>query len=130
MVRGGEFAQGLAAGRAAALELHAALGRDGRQLPGIAPELDIVVWTLAGAGRKQAGERAQAVFDAAARRNLHLALLRVPERLAAAWWPALVGDADTVTALRSCLMKPEHRTWLPKMLEILDTSVTSALAHN
>ena len=130
MTRGGEFAQGLAAGRAAALELHRALGRDGRQLAGMQPELDIVVWTLAGSGRRQAGERAQAVFDAAARRELHLALLRVPEHLARAWWPALRADADTVTALRSCLMKPEHRAWLPKMLEILDESITSAVAHN
>ena len=130
MTRGGEFAQGLAAGRAAALELHRALSRDGRQLAGMEPELDIVVWTLAGSGRRQAGERAQAVFDAAARRELHLALLRVPERLARAWWPALDPDTDTVTALRSCLMKPEHRTWLPKILEILDESITSTVAHN
>ncbi|HEV2111747.1 MAG TPA: aminotransferase class I/II-fold pyridoxal phosphate-dependent enzyme [Gammaproteobacteria bacterium] len=130
MTRGGEFAQGLAAGRAAALELHRALGRDGRQLAGMEPELDIVVWTLAASGRRQAGERAQAVFDAAARRDLHLALLRVPEHLARAWWPAMDTDADTVTALRSCLMKPEHRVWLPKILEILDESTASAVAHN
>src|SRR5580698_1897310 len=44
MTRGGEFAQGLAAGRAAALELHQALKQDSRYLPGIEPELDIVVW--------------------------------------------------------------------------------------
>ena len=130
MTRGGEFAQGLAAGRSAALELHRALLRDGRQLAGREPELDIVVWTLAGSGRRQAGERAQAVFDAAARRELHLALLRVPERLVRAWWPALAADAETVTALRSCLMKPEHRDWLPKILGILDESIASAVAHN
>ena len=130
MTRGGEFAQGLAAGRAAALELHQALGRDLRQLPGVTPELDIVVWTLAGSGRKQAGERAQGVFDAAARRHLHLALLRVPEQLAASWWPGLKPDADSVTALRSCLMKPEHKTWLPAIRDILDTSCNEILAHN
>src|SRR6185437_15431931 len=78
MTQGGEFAKGLAAGRDAALELHAALGQDSRYLPGTQPELDIVVWTLAGSGRKQAGERSQAVFDAAAERHLHLALLKVP----------------------------------------------------
>jgi tyrosine decarboxylase / aspartate 1-decarboxylase len=130
MSRGGEFAQGLAAGRAAALELHAALGSDARQLPGMMPELDIVVWTLAGAGRKQAGERAQAVFDAVAAHHLHLALLRVPRQLAAVWWPELAADADTVTALRSCLMKPEHQAWLPTIREILDTSCNEVLAHN
>lgn len=130
MVRGGEFAQGLAAGRATALELHQALTRDGRQLPGLVPELDIVVWTLAGAGRRQAGERAQGVFDAAARHHLHLALLKVPHTLAEAWWPDLKADADAIIALRSCLMKPEHKEWLPKILEILDTSCNEVLAHN
>ena len=130
MSRDGEFARGLAAGRAAALELYAALGRDRRQFPGPAPELDIVVWALAGSGRKQAEERAQAVFDAAAWRHLHLALLRVPEQLAESWWPALAKDADTVTALRSCLMKPEHRDWLPKILGILDASCDEVLEHN
>ena len=128
MERGGEFARGLAAGRAAALELYAALGRDGRQLPGPAPELDIVVWTLAGTGRRQSGERAQAVFDAAARRQLHLALVRVQESLARSWWPALGEDADTVTALRSCLMKPEHQAWLPQILETLEKSTADTLA--
>jgi glutamate/tyrosine decarboxylase-like PLP-dependent enzyme len=129
MVPGGEFAKGLAAGRAAALELHAALGKDGRYLAGIEPELDIVVWTLAGSGRKQAGERAQGVFDAAAERHLHLALLKVPDALSKAWWPTLKADSDVTAALRSCLMKPEHKEWLPRIREILDASVDSVLAQ-
>lgn len=130
MTRGGEFARDLAAGRAAALELHRALGLDARQWPGIEPELDIVIWTLKGAGRRQAGEWAQALFDAAARRHLHLALVKLPERLAASWWPGLAADAENVTALRSCLMKPEHETWMPKILEIIDRSTTEVVAHN
>ncbi|HET7176272.1 MAG TPA: aminotransferase class I/II-fold pyridoxal phosphate-dependent enzyme, partial [Gammaproteobacteria bacterium] len=97
MTPGGEFARGLAAGRSAALELHRALGRDARQSPGIEPELDIVIWTLKAAGRKQAGERAQALFDTAARRHLHLALVKLPEHLAGSWWPGLAADAETVT---------------------------------
>ncbi|HEX7965858.1 MAG TPA: aminotransferase class V-fold PLP-dependent enzyme [Gammaproteobacteria bacterium] len=129
MTRGGEFAQGLAAGRAAALELHAALSKDERYLPGLAPELDIVVWTLTGSGRKQAGERAQAVFDAAAERQLHLALLKLPEALAGAWWPKLKADADTTAALRSCLMKPEHKEWLPKIVEVLGAAASDVLAR-
>ena len=130
MVPGGEFAKGLAAGRAAALELHAALKQDAHYLPGIEPELDIVVWTLAGSGRKQAGERSQGVFDAAAERHLHLALLKVPDALSKAWWPTLKADADTTTALRSCLMKPEHKEWLPKIREILDAATASILANS
>ncbi|MGE5624745.1 MAG: pyridoxal phosphate-dependent decarboxylase family protein [Bacillota bacterium] len=130
MTRGGEFAKGLAAGRSAAWELHKSLQGDDRYLPGPEPELDIVVWTLAGTGRKQAGERAQAVFDAAARRHLHLALLKLPSALAEAWWPRLAADSGTVTSLRSCLMKPEHREWLPKIREILDSATAEVLAHN
>jgi glutamate/tyrosine decarboxylase-like PLP-dependent enzyme len=127
MTPGGEFAQALAAGRQAALDLHASLAKDGRHLPGLTPELDIVVWTLAGSGRKQAGERAQAVFDAAAERHLHLALLKLPDALARAWWPKLATDSDMTTALRSVLMKPEHEAWLPKIVEILGLSTQQVL---
>jgi hypothetical protein len=127
MVPGGEFAKGLSLGRAAALELHGALKQDSRYLPGIEPELDIVIWTLAGSGRKQAGERAQAVFDAAAERHLHLALLKVPDALSTAWWPSLKADSDVTAALRSCLMKPEHKEWLPQIREILDASTSHVL---
>jgi len=128
MIPGGEFAKGLAAGRSAALELHKALSKDSRYLTGIEPELDIVVWTLAAPGHKQAGERAQAVFDAAAERHLHLALLKVPDSLAKAWWPKLAADSDMTAALRSCLMKPEHQAWLPKIREILDASTAQVLS--
>ncbi len=130
MTRGGEFAQGLAAGRSAALELHAALKQDARYLAGPEPELDIVVWTPAAAGRKQAGQRAQALFDAAAERHLHLALLKVPDALAKAWWPGLAADSDMTAALRSCLMKPEHRDWLPRIRTILAAACDTVLAHN
>jgi tyrosine decarboxylase/aspartate 1-decarboxylase len=128
MTKGGEFAQGLAAGRMAALELFASLSKDERYHAGTTPELDIVVWTLAGSGRKQAGERSQAVFDAAAERHLHLALLKVPDALAKAWWPKLAADTDMTAALRSCLMKPEHKEWLPRIEEILDAATAQVLA--
>ena len=130
MIRGGDFARDLAAGRNAALGLHRALSHDARQSPGMEPELDIVIWTLKGTGRRQVGERAQAVFNAAAQRHLHLALVKLPERLAGAWWPGLAADAKTVTALRSCLMKPEHEAWLPKILEIIDAATTEVVEHN
>ncbi|MGA9854778.1 MAG: aspartate aminotransferase family protein, partial [Gammaproteobacteria bacterium] len=81
------------------------------------------VWALPAPSRAVASHRAQAVFDAAAQRQLHLALLRVPDHLATAWWPGLKNDADTVTALRSCLMKPEHEEWLPRIIALLDTAV-------
>lgn len=126
MQRGGEFAQALTASRHAALSLHRHLSADSRYLAGLEPELDIVVWTQAAADRSAAGRRAQATFDAAARQQLHLALLRVPDRLSSAWWPALENNAETVTALRSCLMKPEHQTWLPEIVARLDAAADTA----
>lgn len=126
MVRGGEFAQGLADSHRAAQALHQHVSEERRYLAGPAPELDIVVWTLAAGGRAEAGRRAQAVFDAAAQRQLHLALLRVPGELTAAWWPALECDAESVTALRSCLMKAEHKDWLPRITAILDDAANEA----
>ena len=130
LIEGGEFAQGLAAGRAAALELHRGLDTDSRYLAGPEPELDIVVWTLTANGRAQAGRRAQAVFDKAAEKHLHLALLKLPVRLTQAWWPTLAADADMTTALRSVLMKPEHKEWLPRLRRILDEATQDVLAHN
>jgi tyrosine decarboxylase/aspartate 1-decarboxylase len=130
MVRGGEFAAGLAAGRGAALSLHATLSADTRYLAGPAPELDIVVWALKAEARTRASRLAQAVFDAAERRHLYLALLRVPDALAQAWWPGLHKDADWTAALRSCLMKPEHQDWLPRIAKIVNAATAEALAHN
>ncbi len=126
MVRGGEFARGLTHSHQAARALHQHVSEERCYLAGPVPELDIVVWALTARGRAEAGRRTQAVFDAAAQRQLHLALLRVPGELAAAWWPALECDAESVTALRSCLMKAEHRDWLPRIISILDDAAKEA----
>jgi glutamate/tyrosine decarboxylase-like PLP-dependent enzyme len=110
LARGGEFARNLAASRRAALALHARLATDARFLTPIEPQLDIVVWT------PRTGS-AQRIFDEAAKRNLHLALARLP----GAWF----GQKDEVLALRSVLMKPEHEQWIGRIWEILD-QVTNA----
>lgn len=127
MKRGGEFARDLASGHAAALVLHRHLQIDPACLVAPIPELDIVVWARGANSRNQASRRAHAVFDAAAERGLHLALLRVPDELAGKWWTKLTADAQTVTALRSCLMKPEHEDWLPHITDILDTATRATL---
>src|ERR1700730_8157910 len=101
LVRGGEFAQGLAASRRAALGLHARLAQDARFLTPFAPQLDIVVWAL----KNGSAER---VFQEAARRNLHLALARLPG--------AFFGSPEEqVLCLRSVLMKPEHEQWIDRI---------------
>lgn len=127
MERGGEFARGLAAGREAALALQRHLKNHADYIAGPDPELDTVVWMLAAGSRSAASRRAHAVFAHAAQHDLHLALLRVPDELACHWAPHLTADSQTVTALRSCLMKPEHRDWLPRITALLDTAAHAAL---
>ena len=115
-VPGGEFARGLASSRSAARELDRRLRQDARFQPLSAgpPELDIVVWRLAAPSAQASSQRAQQVFDACAARNLHLALVQLPQR----WFgpeDAGVSEAGKVTCLRSVLMKPEHEAWLDRI---------------
>jgi glutamate/tyrosine decarboxylase-like PLP-dependent enzyme len=126
---GGEFAQGLARGRAAALELYRRLHRDERfETPAAgAPELDIVVWKLMAENRALASELAQRTFVICAARDLHLALVELP----GAWFQpadreangeANGFEAERVTCLRSVLMKPEHEAWLDAIWERLSAA--------
>jgi glutamate/tyrosine decarboxylase-like PLP-dependent enzyme len=116
---GGEFARGLEGCRSAALALHEALERDARFAPLLAPELDIVVWAVRAESAGEASARARAVFDAAAKLDLHLALATFPRVMAERALPGLGWDADAVTCLRACAMKPEHREWMPEILKRL-----------
>ena len=78
LVRGGEFAAGLEACREAAVSLAERLAADSRWLVPFLPELDIVVWAPRAASAGIASERSQSIFTAAAKRGLHLALVRLP----------------------------------------------------
>jgi tyrosine decarboxylase / aspartate 1-decarboxylase len=131
----GEFAQGLAKGRRAAVKLHQRLSEDGRFVvvgrsqagspaggAGPAPQLDIVVWALCAADPEEASKRAEQVFAAAAHRDLHLALVQLPQSWFGAWsGSGSAGDTGGkyVTCLRSVLMKPEHEAWLSSIWEKL-----------
>jgi glutamate/tyrosine decarboxylase-like PLP-dependent enzyme len=123
----GKFAEGLTAGRAAALEFYARLKRDARFVVAEAPELDIVAWAVRGRSGAAASESAKRIFAEAARRGLHLALADLPVHLLAGDGRAEISDQPTVTFLRSVLMKPEHREWLPRIWEILDQATDAAL---
>ena len=105
------FAQGLEACRRAALELHSRLAADPRFLTPFPPQLDIVVWAPKDGS-------AQRIFDEAARRNLHLALARLPGFFFGRSEPELL-------CLRSVLMKPEHEQWIGRIWEILDQATNS-----
>jgi hypothetical protein len=125
MVRHGEFAQGLSDGRAAALELHERLSADARFLCLFAPELDIVVWAIRAPTVSRASALARRLFTEAGRRQLHLALADLPVSFFNLKSTNVRRDRETITCLRSVLMKPEHRQWLDRIWKTLDAAAKS-----
>jgi tyrosine decarboxylase/aspartate 1-decarboxylase len=136
LTKDGAFAEGLRKGRRAALELDRLVRGDGRFVslgaslptsqnrevghPPSLPELDIVVWALRAADFRKAAEQARKVFDACARRGLHLALVQLP----GSWFGGL-GRAENEcvpTCLRSVLMKPEHEAWMGEIWKRLSAA--------
>jgi glutamate/tyrosine decarboxylase-like PLP-dependent enzyme len=126
---GGEFARHLACGRRAAQELGRRLAGDPRFEPFAAgrPELDIVVWKVEAESPEQASARAQEIFDRCAARQLYLALVQLPHSWLGRCGSA-EGKAETVTCLRSVLMKPEHEAWLGRIWERLSAAAAEAVS--
>src|SRR3989454_4910397 len=127
LVPGGAFARALGESRAAALTLYEKLRADARFLTAFPPELDILVWAPRARRASDASQLARRLFAEAARRGLHLALAELPVAffdLAAA---GMERDRDTVTCLRSVLMKPEHRAWVDRIWELLDGAARAVL---
>jgi glutamate/tyrosine decarboxylase-like PLP-dependent enzyme len=120
----GEFAKGLAAGRAAALALYERLKGDRRFVTAAPPELDILVWAPRAARVTEASALARRLFDEAARRHLHLALAELPVELFDLG--RMERDQPTLTCLRSVLMKPEHREWVDRIWGILDEAASAS----
>ncbi|MHB8303493.1 MAG: pyridoxal phosphate-dependent decarboxylase family protein [Acidobacteriaceae bacterium] len=119
---GGQFAAMLESCRSAAVGFHRRLKSSPMFIALFEPQLDIVVWAMRGSTVEESSARARAVFTAAARRDLHLALVQLPT----AFFPdgswSTCGPAQEnacVTCLRSVLMKPEHLLWLDAIWERL-----------
>src|SRR6266403_1069907 len=123
LVKGGEFATMLTQGRAAALALFAKLQADDRWLTAFPPELDIVVWVPRAARVSEISHLAREAFAEAARQNLHLALAALPADFFDFAAARIEQDADTVTCLRSVLMKPEHADWVERIGQILNRAM-------
>jgi len=119
MTPGGEFARGLKACREAALRLYGRLRDDSRFLTMFEPELDIVVFALRARRASDISRLSRETFEAAAGLDLHLALFSYPSRLLRDIWPEVTFEGESVTCLRSCLMKPEHLGWLDRIWEQL-----------
>ncbi len=120
----GEFAKGLASGRAAALDVYERLQADGRFVTGSPPELDILIWAPRAKRISDASALSQKIFAEAAQRQLHLAIATLPVHLLDV--QNMQSDRDTIVCLRSVLMKPEHREWVDRIWSILDAATTAA----
>jgi glutamate/tyrosine decarboxylase-like PLP-dependent enzyme len=125
----GAFAHGLESGHAAALKLHQRLSESPNFLaPVTPPELDIVFWTVRASTPAASSVLAQQIFDEAAKRDLHLALAKLPVRFFPqnSWKNSSEPDPQsTATCLRSVLMKPEHLLWLDHLWQRLDAATVA-----
>src|SRR5260370_21017445 len=126
--KSGEFARGLECGRKAALALFEKLRADERFVTAFAPELDIVVFAPKAASINEASVLSRRIFEAAARRDLHLAVAELPVRFWERNLGAMKHDRDTMTCLRSVLMKPEHFDWVDRIWDLLCSAVDEVIS--
>src|SRR2546426_2302736 len=126
--KGGEFARGLERGRKAALALFGKVRADVRFVTAFSPELDIVVFAPKATSVSEASVLSRKIFEAAARRDLHLAVAELPVR----FWEENLGttkrDRETIACLRSVLLKPEHFDWVDRIWGSLSSSADEILS--
>jgi tyrosine decarboxylase/aspartate 1-decarboxylase len=126
--KGGELARGLERGREAALALFEKLRADARFVTAFLPELDIVVFAPKATSVSEASVLSRKIFEEAAKRDLHLAVAELPIR----FWEENLGaakrDRETLTCLRSVLMKPEHFDWVDRIWELLGAATDEILS--
>jgi tyrosine decarboxylase/aspartate 1-decarboxylase len=126
LVKRGEFARGLDRCHTAALELYGYALRSDGFVVGPVPELDIVIFAPRAETASEASELSRRIFAAAARKGLHLAMFESPAR----FWKRAVGmkmDRETVTCLRSVLMKPDHFDWVPRIWKRIEAASAEVL---
>jgi tyrosine decarboxylase / aspartate 1-decarboxylase len=119
--RGGGFARALEKGRTAALQFWDAVENGETFDAAFRPELDILCFVPRGASLAEISARSRQIFAAAAREGLHLAIAELP----VGFWQRLSAEngRETVTCLRSVLMKAEHLEWMPEVLVRLRRAV-------
>ena len=123
LVKGGEFADGLDKCLAAARDLHARLDASENFTPLMPPELDIVIYAATAPTTTEASQRAKEIFLKAADKNLHLALIELQVSLACHYLPDLAIDSESISCLRSVLMKSAHKEWSERIVQLLEECV-------
>ncbi len=120
---GGEFATSLDSCLSAARDLYAKLLASDYFVPLMPPELDIVVYAVKAPTTTASSDRARELFEQAASQGLHLALMELPVSIAGHWLQDIIADSETITCVRSVLMKPEHEQWSDRIIELLERCV-------
>jgi tyrosine decarboxylase/aspartate 1-decarboxylase len=125
LTKNGEFAQDLQKGTDTALAFHNKLKAGDKFIPAFEPELDIVIFVPRpkndSASLTDISAESRRIFEAAAAKNLHLALAELPVAFFQNLPATIRRDKPTVTTLRSVLMKPEHAQWLTQIHQILES---------
>lgn len=125
--KGEEFAKGLERCREAALEFHRRVAQDERFVAAFEPELDIVVFAPNAKSASESSVLSRRIFEAAAKRSLHLAVAELPIDFFQTERAGMQKDRATLICLRSVLMKPEHRDWIDRIWETLLESARDVL---
>jgi tyrosine decarboxylase / aspartate 1-decarboxylase len=127
LVKAGEFARSLERSREAATALSSHVEQSENFLPAFAPELDIVIFAARAGTATESSALARRIFDSAARHDLHLAIAELPAKFWSASQGAMQIDRDTITCLRSVLMKPEHLDWVDRIWDRLQAASREVL---
>src|SRR5271163_2174432 len=122
LVKDGEFARSLSRSRDAALALYRHAERSKYFVTAFTPQLDIVIFATRAGTATESSALARRIFDAAARHDLHLALAELPAKFWSETHGAMKLDRETITCLRSVLMKPEHLDWIDRIWERLEAA--------
>jgi tyrosine decarboxylase/aspartate 1-decarboxylase len=129
LVKHGEFAQLLERSRSAALALYEKIQQDPRFVTAFAPELDILVFAPRASSVSSMSARSRSVFQAAAERGLHLAVADLPISFFRSLDASVLRDRQTLTCLRSVLMKPEHLDWIDRIWQILSIATLDSFPN-
>jgi glutamate/tyrosine decarboxylase-like PLP-dependent enzyme len=128
LVKDGEFVRALERSRAAALALFGKVQRSEFFLEAFAPELEVVIFAVRAATASESSALARRIFEAAARHDLHLAVAKLPAKFWSATGGEMAMDRETITCLRSVLMKAEHLDWVERIWERLESAAREVLA--
>jgi tyrosine decarboxylase/aspartate 1-decarboxylase len=127
LVKDGEFALSVSRSRDAALALYRLAEQSKYFVTAFTPQLDIVIFAPRAGSATESSTLARRIFDAAARRDVHLALAELPVKFWNETHGAMKLDRETTTCLRSVLMKPEHLDWVDRIWERLEAAAAEVL---